>query len=218
MIQFKNISKHYQLKGQTINALDQINLEIPEGSIFGIIGYSGAGKSTLIRLINLLERPTQGQVIINQKDFTAMDARTLRQERANIGMIFQHFNLLQTKTVAENIEMPLKLLGHSKAEREKRLAELLEFIDLKHKKDAYPDELSGGQKQRVGIARALDEINLTIPAGSIFGIIGYSGAGKSTLIRLINLLERPTHGQIIINQTDTTINFLTRNIQPNRIL
>ena len=155
MIEFKNISKHYQLKGQTIRALDQINLEIPEGSIFGIIGYSGAGKSTLIRLINLLERPNEGQVIINQKDFTALDARSLRQERANIGMIFQHFNLLQTKTVAANIEMPLKLLGVSKSEREKRLNELLEFIDLKHKKDAFPDELSGGQKQRVGIARAL---------------------------------------------------------------
>ncbi|BCX73434.1 ATP-binding cassette domain-containing protein [Acinetobacter bereziniae] len=155
MIEFKNISKHYELKGQTIRALDQINLEIPAGSIFGIIGYSGAGKSTLIRLINLLERPNEGQVIINQKDFTALDARTLRQERANIGMIFQHFNLLQTKTVADNIEMPLKLLGANKSEREKRLNELLEFIDLKHKKDAYPDELSGGQKQRVGIARAL---------------------------------------------------------------
>lgn len=155
MIEFKNISKHYELKGQTIRALDQINLEIPAGSIFGIIGYSGAGKSTLIRLINLLERPNEGQVIINQKDFTALDARTLRQERANIGMIFQHFNLLQTKTVADNIEMPLKLLGVIKSEREKRLNELLEFIDLKHKKDAYPDELSGGQKQRVGIARAL---------------------------------------------------------------
>lgn len=155
MIQFKNISKHYQLKGQTILALDQINLDIPEGSIFGVIGYSGAGKSTLIRLINLLERPTEGQVIINQKDFTALDAKALRQERANIGMIFQHFNLLQTKTVAANIEMPMKLLGYSKAEREKRLNELLEFIDLKHKKEAYPDELSGGQKQRVGIARAL---------------------------------------------------------------
>ena len=155
MIQFKNISKHYQLKGQIIPALDQINLDIPEGSIFGIIGYSGAGKSTLIRLINLLERPTEGQVIINQKDFTALDAKALRQERANIGMIFQHFNLLQTKTVAANIEMPMKLLGYSKAEREKRLNELLEFIDLKHKKEAYPDELSGGQKQRVGIARAL---------------------------------------------------------------
>ena len=155
MIEFKNISKHYQLKDQTIHALDQINLEIPAGSIFGIIGYSGAGKSTLIRLINLLERPSQGQVIINQQDFTAMDARTLRQQRAHIGMIFQHFNLLQSKTVSENIEMPLKLLGHSKIERQKRLAELLDFIDLQHKKDAYPDELSGGQKQRVGIARAL---------------------------------------------------------------
>ncbi|MBE9401632.1 ATP-binding cassette domain-containing protein [Acinetobacter albensis] len=155
MIEFKNISKHYQLKGQTIRALDQINLVIPEGSIFGIIGYSGAGKSTLIRLINLLERPNEGQIILNQKDFTALDARSLRQERANIGMIFQHFNLLQTKTVAANIEMPLKLLGIPKSEREKRLNELLEFIDLKHKKDAFPDELSGGQKQRVGIARAL---------------------------------------------------------------
>lgn len=155
MIEFKNISKHYQLKGQTIRALDQINLQIPDGSIFGIIGYSGAGKSTLIRLINLLERPDEGQVIIHQKDFTALDARTLRQERANIGMIFQHFNLLQTKTVAANIEMPMRLLGYSKAEREKRLNELLDFIDLKHKRDAFPDELSGGQKQRVGIARAL---------------------------------------------------------------
>ena len=155
MIEFKNISKHYELKGQNIRALDNINLEIPAGSIFGIIGYSGAGKSTLIRLINLLERPSQGQIIINDKDFTALDAPSLRRERANIGMIFQHFNLLQTKTVADNIEMPLKLLGVAKAEREKRLNELLEFIDLKHKKDAYPDELSGGQKQRVGIARAL---------------------------------------------------------------
>lgn len=155
MIEFKNISKHYQLKGQTIRALDQINLQIPDGSIFGIIGYSGAGKSTLIRLINLLERPDEGQVIIHQKDFTALDARKLRQERANIGMIFQHFNLLQTKTVAANIEIPMRLLGYSKAEREKRLNELLDFINLKHKRDAFPDELSGGQKQRVGIARAL---------------------------------------------------------------
>ena len=155
MIEFKNISKRYDLKGQTLLALDDIQLTIPAGSIFGIIGYSGAGKSTLIRLINLLERPTQGQIIINQKDFTALDAHALRQERANIGMIFQHFNLLQTKTVSDNIEMPLKLLGVAKADRKKRLNELLEFIDLTHKKDAYPDELSGGQKQRVGIARAL---------------------------------------------------------------
>ncbi|HJF28998.1 MAG TPA: methionine ABC transporter ATP-binding protein [Acinetobacter lwoffii] len=155
MIEFKNISKQYELKGQTLHALNQINLQIPTGSIFGIIGYSGAGKSTLIRLINLLERPSSGQVIINGTDFTALDAKSLRQERADIGMIFQHFNLLQTQTVAANIEMPMKLLGWNKAEREKRLEELLDFIDLKHKRNAYPDELSGGQKQRVGIARAL---------------------------------------------------------------
>ena len=155
MIEFKDISKQYELKGQTLRALSRINLQIPTGSIFGIIGYSGAGKSTLIRLINLLERPTCGQVIINGTDFTALDAKSLRQERTQIGMIFQHFNLMQTKTVAANIEMPMKLLGWSKAEREKRLEELLDFIDLKHKRHAFPDELSGGQKQRVGIARAL---------------------------------------------------------------
>lgn len=155
MIEFKDISKQYELKGQTLHALNQINLQIPTGSIFGIIGYSGAGKSTLIRLINLLERPSSGRIIINGTDFTALDAKALRQERASIGMIFQHFNLMQTKTVAANIEIPMKLLGWSKAEREKRLEELLDFIDLKHKRHAFPDELSGGQKQRVGIARAL---------------------------------------------------------------
>ena len=155
MIQFKNISKHYQLKGQTLTALKQINLDIPQGSIFGIIGYSGAGKSTLIRLINLLERPSEGQVIVNGHDLTALNAASLRQQRANIGMIFQHFNLMQTKTVAANIEMPMQLLGWSKAKRQQRLDELLAFIGLEHKRNAYPDELSGGQKQRVGIARAL---------------------------------------------------------------
>lgn len=155
MIEFKNISKFYTQNGQTIPALDQINLSIPAGSIFGIIGYSGAGKSTLVRLINLLERPSEGQVIVNQKDMTALSAKDLRTERTHIGMIFQHFNLLQTKTVAENIEMPLLLLGVDKAKRQARLEELLDFIDLKHKRNAFPDELSGGQKQRVGIARAL---------------------------------------------------------------
>lgn len=155
MIEFKDISKQYELKGQTLHALNRVNLQIPTGSIFGIIGYSGAGKSTLIRLINLLERPTSGRVMINGTDFTALDAKSLRQERTQIGMIFQHFNLMQTKTVAANIEMPMKLLGWKKTEREKRLEELLEFIDLKHKRNAFPDELSGGQKQRVGIARAL---------------------------------------------------------------
>ena len=155
MIQFKNISKDYVLKGQRVHALDQINLEIPLGSIFGIIGYSGAGKSTLIRLINLLERPTQGQVIIQGKDFTALDAAALRHERSNIGMIFQHFNLLESKTVAENIAMPLKLLGVNAAERDQRVDELLDYVGLNQKKQAYPDELSGGQKQLIAFARVL---------------------------------------------------------------
>mgnify|MGYP002652986192 CR=1 FL=1 len=155
MIEICNLSKSYVTPKGRHYVFKNLNAVLPENKSVGLLGKNGAGKSTLIRLINLLERPSEGQVIINQKDFTAMDARTLRQERANIGMIFQHFNLLQTKTVSENIEMPLRLLGHSKAEREKRLAELLDFIDLKHKKDAYPDELSGGQKQRVMIAAAL---------------------------------------------------------------
>lgn len=155
MIQFKNISKTYTLKDQSFNALKNINLEIPEGSIFGIIGYSGAGKSTLIRLINLLERPTEGQIIIASKDFTALNAAELRGERSNIGMIFQHFNLLESKTVAANIAMPLKLLGHAKAKIDQRVNELLDYVGLSDKKNAFPDELSGGQKQRVGIARAL---------------------------------------------------------------
>ena len=155
MIQFKNISKTYTLKGQHFNALKNINLEIPEGSIFGIIGYSGAGKSTLIRLINLLERPTTGQVFIGDQDFCSLNAADLRRERSNIGMIFQHFNLLNSKTVAANIAMPLQLLGQPKAKIAARVEELLDYVGLSDKKNAYPDELSGGQKQRVGIARAL---------------------------------------------------------------
>lgn len=155
MIEFQNICKKYQQNGQTIQALNEINLAIPKGSIYGVIGYSGAGKSTLIRLINLLERPTQGKIIIHGQDFTALSSAQLRKERTKIGMIFQHFNLLNSRTVAENIEMPMHLLGIDKNKRQARLTELLDFIGLKHKKDAYPDELSGGQKQRVGIARAL---------------------------------------------------------------
>jgi D-methionine transport system ATP-binding protein len=155
MIEFKNISKHYELKGQTIRALDQINLEIPAGSIFGIIGYSGAGKSTLIRLINLLERPNEGQVIINQKDFTALDARTLRQERANIGMIFQHFNLIHNRTIKENLAFALRAGHYPKDQQEARIKELLEMVDLPHKIHEYPNNLSGGEKQRIGIARAI---------------------------------------------------------------
>ena len=134
MIELKDITKVFKQKDRITTALSGVSLSVPKGKIVGVIGESGAGKSTLIRLINLLERPSQGQIFINNKDFTALSASELRQERTNIGMIFQHFNLLQTKTVAENIELPLKLLGVSKAERQKRLEELLEFIGRLDKK------------------------------------------------------------------------------------
>ena len=151
-IEFAGISKAYP---NGVQALQDIDLTIRQGEIFGIIGRSGAGKSTLLRLFNRLESADSGEMFIHGESTVRYSTRQLRDLRRRVAMIFQHFNLLQTKTVSENIEMPLRLLGHSKAEREKRLAELLDFIDLKHKKDAYPDELSGGQKQRVGIARAL---------------------------------------------------------------
>ena len=155
LIHIRDVTKTYKGASGPIEALKGVSLDIEEGTVFGIIGLSGAGKSSLIRCINMLEEPTSGTVGIAGEEMTTLSKSELREARKGIGMIFQHFNLLQTKTVAANIEMPMKLLGWNKAEREKRLNELLEFIDLKHKKDAYPDELSGGQKQRVGIARAL---------------------------------------------------------------
>ena len=155
MIELKHVTKIFQQKDRITAALSDVSLTVPEGKVLGVIGESGAGKSTLIRCVNLLERPSSGEVFVDRQNLMELSSSELAKARRNIGMIFQHFNLLQTKTVAANIEIPLKLLGVSKAEREKRLNELLDFIDLKHKKDAFPDELSGGQKQRVGIARAL---------------------------------------------------------------
>ena len=148
MITLKNITKTYGGAAQ-VQALKGINLTIDDGEIFGIIGKSGAGKSTLVRCINMLEKPTSGQVIIDDKDLTKMNESQLRAERKNIGMIFQHFNLLSSRTVAENIACPLELVGASKVVIEKKVASLLD------RAGNYPSQLSGGQKQRVGIARAL---------------------------------------------------------------
>lgn len=155
MIELNNISKVYQSTSGPIQALKDINLTIKSGEIFGIIGLSGAGKSTLIRCINMLEKPTSGSVTINGQDLTKMDERTLRDMRKNIGMIFQHFNLLSSRTVYQNVAFPLELAKKSPAEIEKAVMPLLEFVGLADKKDKYPSQLSGGQKQRVGIARAL---------------------------------------------------------------
>lgn len=155
MIEFKKVDKYFEKNKQKFKVLDNINLTIEDGDIFGIIGFSGAGKSTLIRLINSLEKPSSGEVLINGSNFTHVTPNQLRKVKQKIGMIFQGFNLLETKTVAENIALPLLLNGVKKNERDQEVDKLLEFVELKDKKNAYPNELSGGQKQRVSIARAI---------------------------------------------------------------
>lgn len=155
MIELRNVSKTFSRNGNPFLALDQIDLKIEQGDIFGVIGASGAGKSTLLRLINHLESPTQGEVIINGASLQSFNAAQLNAARKNIGMIFQNFNLLNAKTVYHNVAIPLILQGRDKAFIQARVRELLEFVNLSDKTDSYPDELSGGQKQRVGIARAL---------------------------------------------------------------
>lgn len=155
MIELLNINKTFLVDQKEVHAVKDVNLHIQKGEIFGVIGFSGAGKSTLVRTINLLERPTSGQVIIDGVDITRLSDKELRNLRQSIGMIFQHFNLMPSRTVFENIYLPLKRTGISKAERVKKIEELLELVELKDKAQAYPNQLSGGQKQRVAIARAL---------------------------------------------------------------
>ncbi len=155
MIKLDNIVKTYSSAAGNIHAVKGISLEVEKGQIFGIIGLSGAGKSTLIRCINMLERPTGGQVLVDGEDMTKMSESALRKARQKISMIFQHFNLLTSRTVFDNIAFPLEIQGMDKASIEKRVLPLLELVGLEERKDYYPSQLSGGQKQRVGIARAL---------------------------------------------------------------
>ncbi|MGD6878770.1 methionine ABC transporter ATP-binding protein [Bacillus infantis] len=155
MIEFQDLRKVYESGGQQVAALNGIDLAIERGEIFGVIGFSGAGKSSLIRCVNLLERPTSGKVIVDGHDLTSLSPKEVREVKRNIGMVFQHFNLLNSKTVFANVAMPLTLAKLPKEQIRKRVAELLEFVGLADKADKYPDQLSGGQKQRVGIARAL---------------------------------------------------------------
>lgn len=155
MIKIKNVNKHFVTKSQTIKAVQDVDLEIAEGEIFGVIGYSGAGKSTLIRLLNGLETPSSGTIHVANHEISKIKGSTLRKARQEIGMIFQHFNLLWSRTVRENISLPLEIAGVGKSEREERVENLIKLVGLDGRSDAYPSELSGGQKQRVGIARAL---------------------------------------------------------------
>lgn len=157
-IEFKNLSKTFpsRKKGaENVVALSDINLTVAPGEIIGIIGYSGAGKSTLVRMINGLDTPTSGEVLLDGTNIVGMKEKELRAVRRNIGMIFQQFNLMNSRTAAGNIDYPLKLAGIPKDERDERVAELLDFVGLSDRGDNYPEQLSGGQKQRVGIARAL---------------------------------------------------------------
>src|SRR5690625_869611 len=155
MIEIKDVSKLYTRKDTNTQALKDVNLKINKGDIFGVIGYSGAGKSTLIRLINFIERPTSGKILINGTDLNSYHTGQLIEARKDIGMIFQHFNLLNSKTIFQNVAIPLVLSKVNKTVIKERVMELLDFVGLADKVDRYPNELSGGQKQRIGIARAL---------------------------------------------------------------
>lgn len=161
MITTSGLTKVYQSRGREVTALDGVDLHVRQGEVYGVIGQSGAGKSSLIRCVNLLERPTTGTVTVDGVDLTALAGRgrragtELREARSRIGMVFQHFNLLSSRTVQGNIELPLEILGVSGRERSRKAAELLDLVGLADKAKAYPGQLSGGQKQRVGIARAL---------------------------------------------------------------
>ncbi len=156
MIEFHHVQKTYRVSGRDVPALQSTDLRIEQGQVFGLIGHSGAGKSTLLRLINRLEEPSAGRILVAGEDVTALDATGLRRFRRQVGMIFQHFNLLSSKTVAANVAMPLELAGElGRAEIHQRVDELLARVGLSGHADKYPAQLSGGQKQRVGIARAL---------------------------------------------------------------
>ena len=153
MIVIEGLSKQYAGSGQP--ALNDVSFTVPKGAIYGILGRSGAGKSTLIRCLNLLERPSAGRILFNGEDIVQFDKARLRAHRLRTGMIFQHFNLLHARNVADNVAVPLEIAGVPKAKRQQRVAELLALVGLADKAEAFPSQLSGGQKQRVGIARAL---------------------------------------------------------------
>ena len=202
IISFENLSKRYEKKGQTFVALDNVTFKVNKGDVYGLIGFSGAGKSTLLRMVNALETPTEGKVFVKGVDLTSLKESKLREVRKDIGMIFQEFNLLETKTVFDNIAIPLVLRHESKQKIKARVEELLMFVGLEDKAKALPGELSGGQKQRVGIARALatePEILLCDEATSALD--------PDTTESILNLLAR------VNKELNVTILFVTHTIR-----
>lgn len=202
IISFENLSKRYEKKGQTFVALDNVTFKVNKGDVYGLIGFSGAGKSTLLRMVNDLETPTEGKVFVKGVDLTSLKESKLREIRKDIGMIFQEFNLLETKTVFDNIAIPLVLRHDNKQKIKARVEELLKFVGLEDKAKALPGELSGGQKQRVGIARALatePEILLCDEATSALD--------PDTTESILNLLAR------VNKELNVTILFVTHTIR-----
>lgn len=202
IISFENLSKRYEKKGQTFVALDNVTFKVNKGDVYGLIGFSGAGKSTLLRIVNALETPTEGKVFVKGVDLTSLKESKLREIRKDIGMIFQEFNLLETKTVFDNIAIPLVLRHDNKQKIKARVEELLKFVGLEDKAKALPGELSGGQKQRVGIARALatePEILLCDEATSALD--------PDTTESILNLLAR------VNKELNVTILFVTHTIR-----
>lgn len=202
IISFENLSKRYEKKGQIFVALDNVTFKVNKGDVYGLIGFSGAGKSTLLRMVNALETPTEGKVFVKGVDLTSLKESKLREIRKDIGMIFQEFNLLETKTVFDNIAIPLVLRHENKQKIKARVEELLKFVGLEDKAKALPGELSGGQKQRVGIARALatePEILLCDEATSALD--------PDTTESILNLLAR------VNKELNITILFVTHTIR-----
>ena len=202
IISFENLSKRYEKKGQIFVALDNVTFKVNKGDVYGLIGFSGAGKSTLLRIVNALETPTEGKVFVKGVDLTSLKESKLREIRKDIGMIFQEFNLLETKTVFDNIAIPLVLRHDNKEKIKARVEELLKFVGLEDKAKALPGELSGGQKQRVGIARALatePEILLCDEATSALD--------PDTTESILNLLAR------VNKELNVTILFVTHTIR-----
>lgn len=202
IISFEKLSKRYEKKGQIFVALDNVTFKVNKGDVYGLIGFSGAGKSTLLRMVNALETPTEGKVFVKGVDLTSLKESKLREIRKDIGMIFQEFNLLETKTVFDNIAIPLVLRHENKQKIKARVEELLNFVGLEDKAKALPGELSGGQKQRVGIARALatePEILLCDEATSALD--------PDTTESILNLLAR------VNKELNVTILFVTHTIR-----
>ena len=202
IISFENLSKRYEKKGQIFVALDNVTFKVNKGDVYGLIGFSGAGKSTLLRMVNALETPTEGKVFVKGVDLTSLKESKLREIRKDIGMIFQEFNLLETKTVFDNIAIPLVLRHENKQKIKARVEELLKFVGLEDKAKALPGELSAGQQQRVGIARALataPEILLCDEATSALD--------PDTTESILNLLAR------VNKELNVTILFVTHTIR-----